>query len=698
VNRSWRQRGLPRASSIRFPSLRRQRPERINERQGMSLPNPLAAPEEVGSRPDVRLWVVGGLFLLLFVFMGVRLAFLQLVDHAAYAQTVATNTLRTVDVPAPRGQILDRSGHVLVSNTVHEQLVLARLQAQSVPGLIGRVAALAGVTPAAVIADINNPHYNPYQPVPILADTPTAVIVYLEEHPSLFPGVEVQTLTQRSYPAGGDLAPHVLGYTGLISAQQLATSNGLIPTSIVGKTGIEEFYDSFLRGVDGTKQIEVDASGNPIGTVSNVPAKVGDTVVLNIDAHLQSYVDQALAADIYRVRTTLDRRSGKYPPAINGAAVVLDPRNGHVLAMASFPTYSLNEWVGGISQVNYNQLLATGAMNNYAIQGLYTPGSTFKLFSATAALKDHIINPYQYVNDTGRFVVPGCLEGAHGCVFRDDELTGLGYVDLPLALTESSDYYFYNLGYLAWNAYTNNPRYPYGAQPIQDIAAAYGLDSPTGVDLTGETVGRVDSPTVRKALYKASPKGFPNYQWYTGDNVEMAFGQGSTAVTPIALANAYATFANGGTRYQPEVAAALVAPTGKPLVIYGPKVAGHVGLPPAVRNPILQGLLGVINDPHGTAYGTFHSYATFNMNAFPIAGKTGTASNAPGLEPNSWFVGFGPVGAPRYVVLCVVGQGGYGANAAAPVVAQTFNYLVSHPLAGLHLPSQPAVAATASHR
>ena len=693
MNRGWRTRGLPRTGSVRWPALGRARRERINERQGLSLPNPLATPEEVGSRPDVRLWVVGGVFLLLFVFMGVRLAFLQLVDHAAYAQTVATNTLRTVVVPAPRGQILDRNGNLLVSNTVHQELVLSRLQAAADPGLVGRVAALAGVTPSQVIADINNPQYNPYQPVPVLADTPTSVIIYLEEHPALFPGVEVQTQTQRSYPAGGDLAAHVLGYVGPISAQQLASSPGLTPTSIVGKTGIEQFYDSFLRGTDGVKKIEVDAAGNPIGTISNRPAVVGDTVVLNIDAHLQSYLDQSLAADIYRVRNTLDHRSGKYPPAINGAAVVLDPRNGHVLAMSSFPNYSLNEWVGGISQTNYSQLLATGAMNNYAIQGLYTPGSTFKLFSATAALKDHMIAPYQYVFDSGRFKIPGCTSSPAGCVRLDDETTGLGYVDLPLALTESSDYYFYNLGYLAWNAYTNNANYPYGKQPIQDIAAAYGLDSPTGVDLTGEATGRVDSPSVRLALHAASPTGFPNWQWYTGDNVEMAFGQGSTAVTPIALANAYATFANGGRRYQPEVAAAIVSPSGRPVVVYGPKIDGHVGLPPAVRNPILQGLIGVVNDPRGTAYSTFHSYATFNLASFPIAGKTGTASNAPGLEPNSWFVGFGPVGAPRYVVLCVIGQGGYGASAAAPVVAQTFNYLVAHPPAPLHLPGAPVAAA-----
>jgi penicillin-binding protein 2 len=171
----------------------------------------------------------------------------------------------------------------------------------------------------------------------------------------------------------------------------------------------------------------------------------------------------------------------------------------------------------------------------------------------------------------------------------------------------------------------------------------------------------------------------------------MAFGQGGTTLTPLGLANAYATFANGGTRYIPEVAAAVYTPGGRLILRYGPRFAGHVPLPASARNPILQGLMGVVNSPGGTGYGAFHSYATFNLNSFPIAGKTGTATVYKGtrkLEPNSWFVAFGPVSSPRYVVLCVIGQGGYGADAAAPVVAQTFNYLVAHPVGSVVVPAQ----------
>ncbi|HEV3212653.1 MAG TPA: penicillin-binding transpeptidase domain-containing protein [Acidimicrobiales bacterium] len=690
MSKGWRQRGLPRLTSIPWPSFRLTRGVRITERRA-SLPNPLAAPEDVGARPVARLWVVGAVFAVLFAFMGVRLAFLQLADHAAAAATVQLNTLRTVSVPAPRGEIVSRQGTKLVANTFHQELVLSRLQADSVPGLIGRVAALAGLPPAAVSNALNNQQYDPYQPVPILTDTPTKVIIYLETHRAMFPGVSVETLTERTYPAGGDLAPQLLGYVGPITAQQYAVlaSKGYSMNSIVGKDGIEAYYEPYLKGKDGTQVIQVDANGDPVQVVQNNLPTVGDTVVLNLDASLQSFLSNALAQDIYRVRATIDPRSGRYPSAPNGAAIVLDPRNGHVLAMASFPSYNLDVWKGGISQANYNALLNSSALNNNVTAGLYIPGSTFKLVTATAAMQDHLISPNQYVDDTGKFVIPNCRVTTSACSFTDDEKTGLGFVNLPLALTESSDYYFYNLGYQFWNAYTNLPHYRYGETPIQDVAAAYGLAAPTGVDLPYESASIVDSPKVRIAEHKAcpSPTCFPNWQWYTGDNIEMAFGQGGTVLTPIGLANAYATFANGGKRFTPEVAAAIVSSSGHVVQRYMPKLAGTVSLPPSVRDPILQGLLGAVNNPHGTAYATFHQYANFNLAAFPIAGKTGTASIVKGQEPNSWFVGFGPVGHPRYVVLCVIAHGGYGADAAAPVVAQTFDYLVQHPVGPLRLPS-----------
>ena len=238
--------------------------------------------------------------------------------------------------------------------------------------------------------------------------------------------------------------------------------------------------------------------------------------------------------------------------------------------------------------------------------------------------------------------------------------TAGGEYDLATALSVSSDSYFYNLGELFWEG-----RATYGDNAIQNVGAQYGEGVSTGIDLPNEVVGRVDSQTGTEKLHEENPTAFPNTLWYTGDNVEMAFGQGATALTPIEQAVAYATFANGGTRYAPEVASEIVDPTtGKVVTQFTPKVLGHVNLPASVSTPILQGLEGVIANKMGTAYGVFQGFPA-NWN---LAGKTGTATNPGAKEPNSWFVAFGPNPNPQYVVLAVIDEGGYGAEAAAPLV------------------------------
>ena len=466
--------------------------------------------------------------------------------------------------------------------------------------------------------------------------------------------------TGNEYPRG-----EIVAADGTVLAKSVPATSGYYPFTRVYPLGsLTSGLVGFASPSYGTWALEAEynqyliAHAQPPQSFVQVlsPTSAADTVTLTLQPSLERVAARALAGH-------------------QGAAVVLDPNTGAVLAMSSYPSYNLNSFVNGLSQSTFNSLMKVGAFNNYAIQGLYTPGSTFKLVTATAQMQTGIFSPNTLVNDTGIYVVPGCLQGGHGCVFHDAETFGNGLVNLPLALTVSSDYYFYNLGYLFWLHQRK-----YGQTAIQNVAHQYGLDQYTNIDLPNEVPGRVDSPAVRKELHALAPKAFPNVAWYTGDNIEMAFGQGATALTPIALADAYATFANGGTRYAPEVAAGILSPSGKVIRRYAPRVLGHVHLTPAIRAPILQGLYGVINNPRGTGYYPFHQNATFSLSAFPLAGKTGTASNAPGMEPNSLFVGFGPVNRPKYVVVCVIGEGGYGANAAAPVVAKAFNYLVAHPI------------------
>ncbi|HVT42204.1 MAG TPA: penicillin-binding transpeptidase domain-containing protein, partial [Acidimicrobiales bacterium] len=257
------------------------------------------------------------------------------------------------------------------------------------------------------------------------------------------------------------------------------------------------------------------------------------------------------------------------------------------------------------------------------------------------------------------------------CILHDDPGDSGGTYDVTGALTVSSDAFFYNLGEMFWEQQSK-----FGTTPIQNEATAYGEGTITGIDLPGEAQGRLDSYLTRAKLHAANPKGFPYAaSWFTGDNIEMAFGQGETVLTPIEQAVAYSTFANGGKRFAPEVASEIVDPiTGKVVKKIEPDQTGTVAISPANYSAMLQGFEGVVSNPHGTAYADFQGFpASWNL-----AGKTGTASNQPGQEPNSWFVAFGPNPNPNFLVLAVIDQGGYGADAAAPLVRNIFNYIGAH--------------------
>ena len=663
---------------------RRRSQPKIRERRGVSMADIVPSPDETSVRPDLRLVIIGVIALMLFSAMVLRLFSLQVVNASTFKKEETANKLRVVSLPAPRGLITARTGTVLVGNQVSQDIVLSRQEARQQPEVIGQVAALVGKTPQEVKAILTDPKFDPYQPAPVMTDAPVEMIQFLQEHPGDYPGVSVEQTSNRVYPQGGDVASHALGYTGAISPSELKAhgSEGYSQSSVYGKTGLENSYQAGLRGKDGSESIQVDYKGDVKGVVSAIRPTSGNTLVTNLDVGLQEYLQTTLEQQVLADRQTIDERSGKYPPAIDGAALVMDPHTGAVLAMASYPTYDLSTWVKGISQAELDQVLASGALNNYVTNGLYTPGSTFKMITATAQLQTGLMSANQYVNDSGKFVTPGCQVKGAGCVFHDDEAGGLGMVNLPMALTSSSDYYFYNLGYL----FAVQPS-KYGTEPIQKVAAQYGIGMPSGIDLPGEALGRVDSKSVREQLHAQSPKAFPNTTWYVGDNIEMAFGQGSTVATPLEMGVAFSTLVNGGTRYAPQLGAGEVSPDGKLVKKYAPKVTGHVALPASVRDPIMQGLLGVVSNSRGTAYSTFQENGHFSLSSFPVGGKTGTASNAPGLEPNSWFIGFGPGTDPNYVVVCVINQGGYGAAAAAPLVAKVFNYLVANPVGPVAFPT-----------
>jgi penicillin-binding protein 2 len=663
-----------------------------------SMESLLDAPDSSEARPGLRLRIVGIAVVGLFGLLGLRLWALQVLQAPAAAQAVVANQIRAVPVTPTRGLILDRNGYPLTNNVVTEEITLSRVAALHDPTVIGRLAAVVGETPAQVQAAIANLQYSLYKPVPILNNAPLADVLYIKEHQSEFPGVASQQMTQRNYPQaqlpgpaqGTYPATQVLGYVGTINTAELKSraAQGYLAGDAFGQAGLEYQYETELHGTPGRQLLEVDPTGQVAGVLKSTPPQPGNDIVTNLDTNLQQVADNALATQIAKLRTTYDpacnNRSGCYPQPTGGAVVVLSPQTGAVYAMSSYPSYNPSVWVGGITQAQY-AALSDPANNlpllNRAIDGLYIPGSTFKLNTATAALQTGLISTGFTYYDSGMFKTPGCQYNSTTCIFHNSAGDPNGTYNVSGALTVSSDDFFYNLGYLF---YAQSAKY--GQTPIQDQANQYSLGELTGIDLPGEAQGRVDSQPQRYRLHALNPKAFPNTSWFTGENIEMAFGQGGTYITPIEQATAYATFANGGTRYAPQVAAAVVSPSGQVVKKIAPQVVGHVALSPSTYQALLTGFTGVVQNSSGTAYGAFQG-----LN-FPggLAGKTGTADTVPGKEPTAWFIGFGPVADPQYVVVCVIDQAGFGATAAAPVVRDIYSYLATHPIGPAAVPPPPA--------
>lgn len=616
-------------------------------------------------RTLIRLRVTGLVVAALFSLMFVRLWYLQVLDTSSYARTVTANQVRPVEVPAARGLILDRNDSVLVGDQVTEDITLSRVSAQQHPEVVSSLATLLGESTAQIEADLANTQYSLYKPVPILENAPMNDVLYIGEHASQFPGVSTVADTNRIYPIGNTGA-QMLGYLGQIQKLQPGYQLG----DVVGLAGLEAQYQSPLRGTPGTDRVEVNATGDVVGSLGETPPVPGDDLITNIDTGLEQTLQGALDSEVAQVHGT------------GGAAVALDPQNGAVLALVSSPSYDPTWWTpNGISSAHYNQLLSAGALNNNAIDGLYTPGSTFKLATATAALNDGLIGPGSVYDDTGSYRVGNSI-------FHDNDGEAAGPVAISRAITVSSDVFFYNLGVLFWDQ-----RGKYGETPIQDAANQLGYGDVTGIDLPGEThAARVDSPQVVAKEHAQNPVAYPDGQWFTGNNLEMAFGQGGTVITPLEQAVSYATFANGGTRYAPEIGAGLVDTSGKVVAQIAPKVEGHVTYAPANYQAMLTGFEGVVQSQSGTAYSAFRG---FPLGTFSLAGKTGTASVA-GNQATSWFVGFGPVGNPQYLITAVIAGGGYGASAAAPVVRHGFDYVVTHPELPAHLAPPPSAPGSSS--
>jgi penicillin-binding protein 2 len=658
-----------------------------------------------GAAPPLRTAVVGIVTFSLFAALFARLYYLQILQPLEVAEVKGGQLLRTVPFETKRGRILDRNGKLLVDSREAIAITLDRRAYEDVSDderdatfeRLARALNRFGVPIKA--ADIENrladPRFDPLEPVPIAEDVSVQTEISLLERTRDFPGIGSARSWLRTYP-NGPVAAHVLGYVGAADEGDLeakATSaKPYVPGDEIGKGGVEAMFEDSLRGTPGSRVIEVDARNVEIDERGVVAGKAGDDLVLSLDLDLQRDTEVLLQRALEDARKR-PKRKPEDPDARAqaGAAVVLDAKTGEVLAIASYPTYNPADFVGGISAFRFAQLNDPAArypLNDRAVTSAYAPGSTFKPFTAYAAVTSGLLDPNFAYRDTGTYTVLDCeSEGASGCVFPNPGREPHGEVDLRRSLVVSSNTYYYRLGDLFWNH-----RNQFGERPIQDAAEQFGFGAPTGVQLAGEGEGLIPDPKTRKARHEANPEAFPFGDWYSGENVNIAVGQGDVLVTPLQLANAYATLANGGNRMQPSIARHLLdGQTAAVTRAFEPQVVAQVPLPANLRDSIISGLAGVVSDEDGTAHDGF---AGFPLDRFSVAGKTGTAEVSPGPDQKpradtSIFAAFGPVEDPRYVVVAVLEESGFGGVAAVPLVRQIFERL--DPVAAIN--GRPALPA-----
>jgi len=569
--------------------------------------------------------------------------------------------------------------------------------------------------------------YPAYEPIEIAANVNEETRAKIEENKIFLSGVQIMDKPLRKYP-NGDFASHLLGYLGKISSDlEELIQKGYTTQDMIGKSGIEYSMEEYLKGIDGSKQIEVDAKGTLIDTIDEIEPIPGDTVVLTLATKLQKVAEDSLRKTIEEARNIKP-----YPQTFSGAVIAMDVNTGEILAMASEPKFDPNLFASGISNKDWKSLqpltddrYAPKPLINNAISYPLPPGSTFKMLTATAGLTEKKINTKESIVCRGRYtMVPGVSPSdSHGTVH--------GPIGLVNAIKQSCNYFFFETGRRL------------GGEFIEKYAEKYGFGQYTGIELPFEAKGMVEGPAHKQKLYEGyiesyltytvklkdaeaknkikgmlyeKPKeGQTNYLFYRdmkkrirelgvtedkaidkivwyitesryrpGDVLNAAIGQGLNNVTPIQLAAYVATIANGGTRYKPYIVSKVIANDGSIKLEKKPEVVERLDVSASDMEAIRKGMFAVANEPGGTARSTFAG------SKVAVSGKTGTAEagkyrpdpkNNPKLyaqyNDHSWFVGFAPYEKPEIAVVAVVFQGGFGSESAPIARAIIEEYLAS---------------------
>ena len=590
-----------------------------------------------------------------------RLWSMQLVSSDQYAAQAESNRTRTISLMAPRGRILDRNGVELVTNRPC-LTVVATSDVQDDDIEMQLLANLLGMPKMAVKRKIEDSSAGAQSSRTVAVDVSRRIVAYLEEHPDLFSGVDVEERTERSYPYGS-LAGQVLGYAGTVTSEQLAqsqesTDEGAIQYQsgdTVGQTGVEYEYESVLQGVRGEQTVYVDASGSVTSYSTTVDPQSGSDVLLTLDLKIQQACESGLAKAI-----SVAKKLG-YDSCKAGAILCMDVTNGEILGMASAPSFSPSVFVGGISNDDWNALNSSEGMYpliNRAIQGQYCSASTIKPLTSFAALSNGIATVTSTYYCAGLWTGFGAAYGQY-CWKK----TGHGTMTIETGITYSCDVVFYEIGKAFF--LSDNP------EAQQDHLRQWGLGSTYGIDLPSVAVGRVPDAEWKKEYYSEYDED--TRSWMGGDQTNLSIGQGDVLVTPLQMACAYAGIANEGTIWRPHVLKGVQARGAEGTVVeYQPEVALSPQEDPTYFSTVKQGLLGVLTKE---STNIIQHFSTLSVS---VEGKTGTGE-VDGKAPTGWFVAYAPAESPKYVCACVVEEGGYGENSAMRGVRDVFGAIYDEP-------------------
>lgn len=612
----------------------------------------------MGSNIKIRFRIILYLLVMILIVLILRLYFLQIMSGELYAELASKNITREKTVAAPRGNIYDRNGKLIVKSVPVTAVAVEPHIVLKNEDVMKALSDCLDMSYKDIKEKLEKSDVSYIDRVILKEDIDAATMIYLKENSSDLPGVEVVDVYLREYNFGV-LASHLLGYTGEIDEARLKSEkygDGYEGGDQVGLTGLEETYESVLKGKKGKIVYEVDPLGRPVNILEETSPTCGNDLYLTIDIDLQQFVEEILYQSILGVRQKKIKNTDECYNVPGGAVVVLNPQNGQVLAMASYPTFNPELFVGGISQTDLDNLNDPKNYNpiiNRAIMP-FPPGSVIKIATAYAGLAEEVISEESRLNCTGVWLGLG-----------EDFLklcwASHGSLDIRGAIKNSCDIYFYQVGDRLYTKLNNTEEF------LQESLRILGFGSLTGIDLPHEYKGLVADKEWKKDYFKDQPE----YSvWYRGDTVNMAIGQGDLMVTPLQMVQAFSILANRGIQYTPYIVKEIRDTEGNLFPDNSREEYKDLNLDKHFIEIIEDGLVQVVG-PGGTAAGAFRN---FPLDEYPVAGKTGTAEFV-GRQDYGWFASYAPVGNPEYVVVVMLEEAGSGGSNAAPIVEKIYRYL-----------------------